>query len=178
MYGGVTHIVIIACNYPLSTYMNCNSSCGSINSELPTIILCYVVITILFLYFQHYHPYILQHFNETFFTFLDTYYLAVSISASLWSVLPYQLVYFTIFVECFIIPTCYYPPCACAASVRQLVVCCLFVHAQTLFHSLVIVIFTSFNITSMCNLSYVSSSTLSCCTQIRNAGAIVDLAHE
>ena len=26
MLGGVRHVVIVACNYPLSAYMNCNSS--------------------------------------------------------------------------------------------------------------------------------------------------------
>ena len=26
LHCGVTHVVIVACNYPLSAYMNCNSS--------------------------------------------------------------------------------------------------------------------------------------------------------
>ena len=26
LFRGVTHVVIVACNYPLSAYMNCNSS--------------------------------------------------------------------------------------------------------------------------------------------------------
>ena len=38
IFCGVTHVVIVACNYPLSAYMNCDSFCGSMNSELPTIL--------------------------------------------------------------------------------------------------------------------------------------------
>ena len=72
-FRGVTHVVIFACNYPLSVYMNCNSFCGSMNSELQTrLLVCHCRVCIIclscFFNFWHYYPYILQHFNEMFFT--------------------------------------------------------------------------------------------------------------
>ena len=73
LFHGVTHVVIVACNYPLCAYMNCNFAsfpayiCCASSHQLFTTPLG--LLQTCSFNFWHYHPYILQHFNEMFFLY-------------------------------------------------------------------------------------------------------------